>query len=137
MDQTERNALHAADKAWSLEALERLADVVVIPREHRYDGLLTDHSRNMPTPEPASQLSRTLTDAEIARMIADQVRAALATHDRFWSDVHGAVIASERKKMRAHVAEQIGQLRADVTIANAHAGERSTVIDLPSSRRAG
>ena len=45
--------------------------------------------------------------------------------------------AKLRDELRAEFSAELASLRADLTIANAHAGERSTIIDLPSSRRAG
>ena len=54
----------------------------------------------------------------------ERITTALAEHDRAWTDALGEVFAHERKLMRREVAEQVAQLRAEVT------GENAKVIDL-------
>ena len=103
------------------ETLARIADVKVEHREHRDDGLLSEHSVSMP---PARRASPGMTDAEVANMIAatvaEQVDAKIAANDRIWEDVVGKVIGDLRRQLRAEFAQQLGSLNADATIAKAH-----------------
>ncbi|MBR0746196.1 hypothetical protein JQ582_19885 [Bradyrhizobium japonicum] len=131
------------------ETLARIADVRVERRVHRDDGFSTDWARGMP-PKPAPP-----TMAEVEAKIADEldkqatelqtfVRRAITTakaehqaeHEGLWIDVFGAAIAEERKRRRAEVGADIEQLRvelaelrADLTIAKAHA--RGDVVEVP------
>ena len=59
----------------------------------------------------------------------ERITTALAEHDRAWTDALGEVFAHERKLMRREVAEQVAQLRAEVT------GENAKVIDLTALPR--
>ena len=62
--------------------------------------------------------------------VRGHIEAALTEHDKICQEAIGMALAHERKLMRDHVAEQLGQLRADLTIAKAH--ERGKVTDLPN-----
>jgi len=95
----DENARRIFDEAFA--TLARTAHVTV---EHR------DHSREYwerPEPKPALVQRQTLTDSEMLRWqayVSDQIAAALAARDALWRDVHGAVIAAERKRWRAEIA---------------------------------
>ncbi|MDA9400776.1 hypothetical protein [Bradyrhizobium sp. CCBAU 45389] len=105
--------------------LARTAHVKVEYRSHRDDGYSSDWAKGMP-PKPAPP-----TIEEVRREIA----AALAEHDEVWREVHGAVIAQERKLWRDEVArmtEEIGLLRSGLAVAKAHDGQgRSEVVEVP------
>jgi hypothetical protein len=153
MDQAERNALHAADKERSAVMLDPEACQAAVAEEraaptvvHRDDGYSCDWAKGMPRPEPASQPSRTLTDAETEQKRADEwtrfIDSRIAKVTGALKGAIGEVIgvrnAKLRKEFTAEIEKlraEIASLRADVTIANAHAG--ATVVDLQSSRRAG
>ena len=53
--------------------------------------------------------------------------------DPFLIDVIGAALADERKLMRAEIAEQVGQLRAEFNVMRSIDKER--VVDLPALPR--
>ncbi|MBR0732417.1 hypothetical protein JQ595_27065 [Bradyrhizobium japonicum] len=100
------------------ETLARVADVTVEHRDHDDDGYLTSWSRNMPK-KPAPP-----TVAEVEAMIASRI----AEHTEIRNDVHGRVIAAERKRWRVEVEQlrnELGELRADLSIHRAHAGQRN------------
>ena len=111
------------------ETLHRIRDVRVEYRDH---GAEYWQRPAKATPEMGVSDSH-LTDAETLRWqnyIDGKISAAIAARDEFWRDVFGAVIAEERKKMRAEVQERIGLLRADLTIEKA--AERGDVVELPA-----
>ena len=97
--------------------LDRVAHVTVEHRAHRDDGLLTQHSVNMPEPSSPPLPSRTLTDYEIARMIADAVAAqprALTSGEiealidrrvNVLSDATGDALSEVRKQLRGEIAK--------------------------------
>jgi hypothetical protein len=51
----------------------------------------------------------------------------------FQVDILGEVLAEERARMRAYVDEQLGQLRAEITVQRA--AEKAAVLELPAWRR--
>ena len=57
-------------------------------------------------------------------------RAARSVSTEEWTDAIGEALAEERLQMRDHVAEQIGLLRAELTVQRA--AERGQFIDLPA-----
>ena len=59
-----------------------------------------------------------------------RIAAALAEQDRIHIKATGQALAQFRKQLRDEIAEQIGLLRAELTIAKAHDAGR--VIDLPA-----
>ncbi len=65
-----------------------------------------------------------------------KIAAALeqrSSFSEFERDVIGMTLAEERKKMRAELAEAIGQLRAELNMQRAH--DKGTIIDLPALPR--
>ena len=59
-----------------------------------------------------------------------RIDRALAEHNRGLTEVLGQVVAEERHRMREHVAEQIGLLRAELTVQRE--AERGQILDLPA-----
>lgn len=131
------------------ETLQRTADIEVERRDHS-DDPLRSWRRNMPKPEPAPVQCK-LTNSETARwksyidgQINAAVSAAMAEH-RMLADARreavGKALGEVRAKLREEIVAAVGELRADLTIEKAHAGDRATVIDLPAvlprDRRAG
>jgi hypothetical protein len=125
------------------ETLARVADVRVVRRVHRDDGLLTEHSVNMPKKEPPptvaevkqmiaealAELPHALTSTEIERMIEAHAKANEWHHEATLEAI-GQALGETRKKMRAEFEEQLGLLRADVTVAKAdRAGEEFFYFD--------
>ncbi|MCA1415286.1 hypothetical protein I6F30_29765 [Bradyrhizobium sp. NBAIM20] len=127
------------------ETLARLADVKVERRVHRDDGFSTDWARGMP-PKPApptmAEVEAKIADAvtELETFVRREITTAKAEHqaehETLWLDVFGAAIAEERKRRRAEVGDEIeklraelAELRADLTIAKAHA--RGEVVEVP------
>jgi hypothetical protein len=138
----ERRAAWAAIKARSHEVLDpdacRAAVAAETARVHRDDGFSCDWAATMPKqpePEPAS---RTLTDTEIARMIAsvqadfDSKLAAALEARVSWEHARQDAIGRALSEIRKQLREEIGQLRADVTIATkaAERRERGDVVEV-------
>jgi hypothetical protein len=163
MDLEERRARYAEAKAESHLMLDpeacraAMAEQRTAVVQHREDGYSCDWAVGMPRSEPPPLPPRTLTDAEIARMVADAVakqpRARALTEDELksfkafvWSvlvesrvmtpPITALMLDELRKQLRAEMREQLGLLRADMTVAKAHPGERATIIEHPSARRA-
>ncbi|WP_456737209.1 MULTISPECIES: hypothetical protein [unclassified Bradyrhizobium] len=67
-----------------------------------------------------------------ARIFVDsRISAAMAEHDEARLDAHSKVISHERKRVAAEVEklrDELGELRAELTIAKAHRGE---VVEVP------
>lgn len=136
------------------ETLSRIADVKVIPREHRYDGLLADWSETMPTKAPTptaddvAEIATMIVRAELAKLLptptdpeTEQKRA-----EEFTKFINGQIEAHAKVRGKAFaqfVVERVAKLGAELRLEfGAHAGERTGVIDLPalplrSQRRAG
>jgi hypothetical protein len=132
MDAEARKAAFAEAKARSLDALARTADVKVEPRDHGVEYWQRPEPAPAPVPQPNQPTVaeiEMLRSQDWARFVDGRLSAALAAHDELWRDVIGAVIAEERKKMRAEISAEVGQLRADVTVQKAHAG--GDVVELP------
>ena len=130
-----RKATFAEARAQSYEILERVADVEVEHRSYHDDDPLMSWRRGMPKREPEPPPPRTLTDAEIARMISAamaEVADAVFKSPRMEAlkEAIGMALAEERKKMRGEIVEQVGQLRAEITIEKA-AERHDGVVELP------
>ena len=148
MDAEERQAILDQARA----TLHRVRDVRVERRDHGAEYW----ERPEPAPAPAPQPHQP-TVAEIealrsqdwARFVDGRITATIAAHDELWRDVHGAVIAEERKRWRTEVEKlrsehdlRISALLSEVEKLQRGIGDRSEVIDLPalpmrSARRAG
>jgi hypothetical protein len=131
----DENARRIFDEAYA--TLDRVANVAVEERDFDDDPLISWH-RNMPQPEPERRERRAshekLTDAEAQRWqnyIDGKIAAANAERDKIWRDVLGAVVSEVRRQLRSEISAEVGSLRADVTIAKAHAGDRADVVRLP------
>ena len=59
-----------------------------------------------------------------------RIAAALAERDRIHIETTGIALAKIRKQLRAEFVEQLGQLRAELTIQRAH--ESGRVLDMPN-----
>jgi hypothetical protein len=102
--------------------LKRTAKIEVEQRDH-FDDALTRWSAGMPKQQP-TRVSPGFTDAEVARMIAaavaEQVEQKIAANDRIWEDTLGKVVSDLRKQWRSEFEQQLGSLRADITVEKAH-----------------
>jgi phage-related protein len=139
MDVDERKAAFAEAKERSLVMLddeacrETIAAETVTRVQHRTDGYSCDWAAGIPKQEEAAPVQRRTTDAESLRWKSyiDGRIEALFDGDRMngLREAIGAALAHERKQFRAEIEglrAEIGQLRADLTIHRAHAGQRST-----------
>ena len=59
-----------------------------------------------------------------------RIAAVLAEHDRVTIEATGMALGKIRKQLRDEFAEQLGQLRTEISIAKAH--EDGQIVDLPS-----
>jgi hypothetical protein len=59
-------------------------------------------------------------------------RAARVEMTEEWTEVIGEVIAEEHQSMRDHVAEQIGLLRAELTVQRTAHAKGGEILDLPA-----
>jgi hypothetical protein len=126
MTEDERQALLAAAYARPLEdpiaRWRREGEAIKVARERGRAELKAAEAAHVAQQQRDWE---TWVDARIA--------AASVEHDRCWTDIFGQVVAHERHKMRAEVAEQIGQLRAELAVQRA--AEKADVIDLPALPR--
>ena len=125
MDQDERCVRHARAKAMSELLLDAEAYRAAVTEEkaatvvHRDDGYSCDWAATMPRRSPAPQPARTMTDTEIARMIADAMaevdsRIAAAFQSREWQnkailDAVGEALGKERERMRQELRAEIAK----------------------------
>ena len=58
-----------------------------------------------------------------------RIAAAMAERDRIHIEATGQALATIRRQLRDEFAEQLGQLRAELTVQRAH--ESGQVLDLP------
>ena len=159
MNADQRKAAFAEAKARSYQTLARVAHVTVEHRTHRDDGMLTEHSVNMPRKPPPptmveieQKIAASLADidSKIAAALAEQARgqqafvdgriaAALTDDNRL--NAHGKVISDERKRWRAEIEKLRSEhdLRLSALLQATEKLERgigddrgNTVIDLPA-----
>jgi hypothetical protein len=69
--------------------------------------------------------------ADWTRFIDGRIFAAIAARDEFWRDVLGGLVSEVRKQLRAEIVEQVGGLRADITIEKAAERRDDGVVELP------
>ncbi|WP_453950529.1 hypothetical protein [Bradyrhizobium sp. USDA 377] len=72
-------------------------------RAEAYEVSLARHA-TAPQAPPPSQTTR-----DIEKLVDRRVAAALAERDAIWREVHGAVIAQERKLWRAEIAKVLAE----------------------------
>jgi hypothetical protein len=137
MDDEARRAAFAEAKARSLETLERVADVTVEHRDHSGEYWERPKPAPVPTPQPRSP---TVAEIEMQRsrdwtaFVDSRIEHALA--ERAWRDearmeATGKALGEIRKQLRAEIQEQIGLLRADITIEKAAERREADVVELP------
>lgn len=79
----------------------------------------------------AAEAERKQKEARIIRQRQQAAeRAASVELTEAWTDAIGQIIAEERQAMRDHVAEQLGLLRAELTVRRE--AERGQILDLPA-----
>ena len=140
MDAAERNARHAKSKAMSRLLLDPEAyraavaeqESTAVAVHHREDGYSCDWAATMPKREPPPLPPRTLTDAEIARMIADAVAGlpsapTSAETEALVERVLGKHLVLTPKAIAPILNELRQQLRAE--IAKAHISEEFFYLD--------
>jgi hypothetical protein len=135
MDLEARKAAFAEAKVQSIEALARTANVRVEHRDHSGEYW----SRPKPAPAPVPQAHQpTVAEIEMlrsqdcTRFVDSRIEAhakANEWHHEATLEAIGQALAEERKRMRAEIQEQIGLVRADISIEKA--AERGDVVELP------
>jgi hypothetical protein len=107
---------------------ERRARWVELTAES-YETVLAKHEIAPTTASPRLSAAEEL---RWKKFIDAKIAAANAERDKIWRDVFGALISEVRKQLRSEIVTAVGELRADVTIEKAHAGEHNGVVKLPS-----
>ena len=98
-------------------------------RVHRSDGFSSDWHAGMPKQEPEPVRQPTVREVELMRaadwtaFVVSRIDAAFearAWRDAAMTEAVGKALGEIRKQLRSEFEEQLGQLRADVTIQRAH-----------------
>lgn len=125
MDAEQRRALHDQARARSRVMLDPETARAAIAEEkaatvvHRDDGFSCDWAATMPKQsQPPPLPPRSLTDAEIKRMIAEAFEAR-QWRDDARRDAVAKFVAQVREQLRKEFAAEVGSLRADLTLARA------------------
>jgi hypothetical protein len=151
MDSEARKAAFAAAKAESIETLDRVAGVEVVYRDHDDDALMRWRAGMPKKPAPptmaeieelvASKIARlptALTSDETEALVASKIAALLVQHRELQYDVIGAALSHERKRVAAEfdkLRNELGELRADITVAKAADVERTEAEVIGLMRR--